>query len=51
MKKFVPYCKLSKKAKKELDRKARKSWNGIRPVTRTADTAEAYRRRKRDAVM
>lgn len=49
MKKFVPYEKMSKRARREADRAKRKSWNGINPVTRTADTAAAYRRRKERA--
>ena len=47
MKKFVPYEKLSKKAKKMINNKARKSWGNINPITRTADTSAAYRNRKR----
>lgn len=44
-KKFVPYDKLSKKEKRKVDNKARKTWNGIMPATRVADTAAAYRKR------
>lgn len=46
MKKFIPYEKLSKKAKRELDQKKRKSWNGINPVTRKPQNPKAYNRRK-----
>lgn len=49
MKKFVPYEKMSKKARREYDRRNRKSWNGISPVTRSADTAAPYRRRREAA--
>lgn len=47
MKKFVPYNKLSKKAKKIINEKARKSWGELNPITRTADTSAAYRNRRR----
>lgn len=47
MKKFVPYAKLSKKAKKSINNKARKSWGNLNPTTRTADTSAAYRNRRR----
>lgn len=34
MKKFIPYHKLSKKARKQLDAKRRGSWGNVCPVTR-----------------
>ena len=34
MTKFVPYEKLSKKQKKEIDSRARATWGDINPVTR-----------------
>ena len=43
--KFIPYKKLSKKKKKELDKKRRKFW-GISPVTRKAQKPNAYNRAK-----
>lgn len=46
MEKFIPYEKLSKKAKRELDQKKRKSWNGINPVTRKPQNPKTYNRRK-----
>lgn len=46
MEKFIPYEKLSKKAKRELDQKKRKSWNGINPVTRKPQNPKAYNRQK-----
>ena len=46
MEKFVPYEKLSKKKKRELDAKRRGSWNGINPVTRKPENSKAYNRRK-----
>ena len=38
MKKFIPYEKLSKKEKRRVDEIKRRSWLGINPVTRIADT-------------
>lgn len=46
MKKFIAYEKLSKKKKRELDRKRRGSWNGINPVTRRPADPKAYKRTK-----
>ena len=46
MEKFVPYDKLSKKKKKELDKARRGSWYGINPVTRKPANSKAYNRRK-----
>jgi hypothetical protein len=46
MEKFVPYEKLSKKKKRELDAKRRGSWYGINPVTRKPENSKAYNRRK-----
>lgn len=46
MKKFVPYEKLSKKAKRALDAKRRGSWGALSPVTRRAKNPKAYDRQK-----
>ena len=46
MEKFIPYEKLSKKKKRELDAKRRGSWGGICPVTRKPADPKAYNRRK-----
>lgn len=46
MEKFIPYEKLSKKAKRELDRKKRGTWGGLNPVTRMPPNPRAYNRRK-----
>ncbi len=43
---FVPKDKLSKKARKELDRRRRTVWS-FSPVTRTVDSKKVYKRRKR----
>lgn len=45
MEKFIPYEKLSKKRKRELDLKKRKTW-AISPVTRKPEKPRAYNRRK-----
>lgn len=44
MEKFIPYSRLSKKKKKELDKKARRTWGNISPVTRCAPPPKAYSR-------
>lgn len=46
MNKFMPYEKLSKKEKKKVNAKARKSWNGVNPVTKTTPNPKAYNRAK-----
>lgn len=46
MEKFIPYEKLSKKKKRELDSKRRGSWNGLNPVTRKPAKPKAYNRKK-----
>ena len=42
---YVPKNKLSKKARKELDRQRRVTWD-FSPVTRTVDSRKLYNRRK-----
>ena len=46
MEKFVPYEKLSKKKKRELDAKRRKTWGDVSPVTRRPKNPKAYDRKK-----
>lgn len=46
MQNFVPYEKLSKKKKRELDRARRGSWHGLDPVTRTKESAKVYTRKR-----
>ena len=46
MKPFIPYEKLSKKKKKELDSARRGSWNGVNPVTRRVESKKVCRRKK-----
>ena len=45
MEKFIPYDKLSKKKKRELDTQRRGSW-AMSPVTRKPANPKAYDRRK-----
>ena len=46
MSSFVPYEKLSKKKKRELDRQRRNVW-GISPITRKPENPKAYKRKKK----
>ena len=46
MKKFIPYEKLSKKEKRRVDEIKRRSWLGINPVIRIADTDRKNYKRK-----
>ena len=45
MEKFIPYEKLSKKKKRELDACKRTVW-AISPVTRRSENPKAYNRKK-----
>lgn len=42
--KFVPLEKMSKKNRREFYSKQRRDWNGLNPVTRTADKSKKYSR-------
>ena len=44
--KFIPYEKLSKKKKRELNAKRRTTWGNLNPVTRKPISSKAYDRRK-----
>ncbi len=46
MEKFITYEKLSKKKKKELNAKRRKTWGAVNPVTRRPQNPKAYNRKK-----
>lgn len=46
MKKFVPYEKLSKKERRRLDRKKRRDWGTLDPVTRFGPNQKLYDRKK-----
>lgn len=46
MKKFVSYEKLSKKEKRRVNARKRKSWQGASPVTRRTENKKKYNRKK-----
>ena len=46
MDRFVPYEKLSKKKKRQLDAEKRGSWYGLTPITRKPKNPKAYDRKK-----
>ena len=46
MEKIIPYEKLSKKQKRELDKARRGSWGAVKPVTRKPADSKAYNRQK-----
>ena len=46
MERFIPYEKLSKKKKRELDNSRRGTWGELSPVTRRAQNAKACDRNK-----
>lgn len=46
MEKFVPRGKMSKKAKRELDKRKRVTWGALNPTTRKPENPKAYKRKK-----
>ena len=46
MEKFIPYEKLSKKQRRELNASRRGTWGSMSPVTRRAENGKAYNRAK-----
>ena len=46
MKNFIPYEKLSKTKKRELDKARRVTWGALDPVTRNPRPSKAYNRSK-----
>ncbi|MDE6087767.1 MAG: hypothetical protein K2G25_05210 [Oscillospiraceae bacterium] len=48
--KFIPYGKLSKKARRELDQKKRSGWGDLRPATRIEKDPKAYRRQEKHRI-
>ena len=46
MEKFIPYEKLSKKKRRELDRRRRGDWGEIKPVSRKIESGKIYKRKK-----
>lgn len=45
MEKYVPFCKMSKKQQKELNRQKRSVWN-VNPITRKTENKKIYNRKK-----
>lgn len=46
MKKFIPYTKLSKKKRRELDKRKRGDWGSVSPVTKTIKSGKLYDRKR-----
>ena len=46
MPKFIPYKKLSKRKRRELDNEQRGSWGAVNPVTRAIKSKKLYDRKK-----
>ena len=46
MKKMIPYQKLSKKQRRELDLQQRNTWGSLNPITRKPVNSRAYNRKK-----
>lgn len=45
MEKYVPFCKMSKKQQKKLNRQKRTVWN-VNPITRKTENKKIYNRKK-----
>ena len=46
MEKYIPYEKLSKRKRRELDASRRIGWGAVNPVTRRSENPKAYNRKK-----
>ncbi len=46
MERFIPFEKLSKRKRKQINTQKRGSWGAINPVTRRPDNPKAYNRKK-----
>ena len=46
MEKFIPYEKLSKKQRRQLDRRRRNDWGELKPVSRKIESGKIYKRKK-----
>ena len=46
MEKFIPYEKLSKQKKRDLNKDRRRTWGAINPITRRTENPKAYNRKK-----
>ena len=44
--KFIPVEKLSKKERKKLNLKARRTWNDVNPTTKIVESKKVYKRAK-----
>lgn len=49
MNEFIPFDKLSKKKKSEANKKLRRTWGSLKPVTRKPPKPKAYDRNKEKA--
>jgi len=47
MPRYIPYDKMSKREKRELNNRRRRTWKGLNPVTRKPPDPRAYNRKKR----
>lgn len=45
MNNFIPYSKLSKKKKKEINDLKRNTWGSFSPITKTIGSKKAYNRK------
>ena len=45
--KFIPYSKLQKKKQKEVNKRKRRNFGQLKPVTRVAKNSKAYDRKSR----
>ena len=50
MTQFVPRAKMNKRLRKKLDAQKRNLWT-VNPVTKTADNAKKYNRKKRSRII
>ena len=50
MTKFIPYKKLSKRKRRELDSTQRQTWGTVNPVTRTVKDKRAYDRKRQKPI-
>ena len=46
MPRFIPYKKLSKRKRRELDNEQRATWGKVNPVTRTEKSRKLYNRKR-----
>jgi hypothetical protein len=51
MKKYIPFNKLSKKARRKENERYRKTWGALNPATRKPPNPKAYDRNKEKAAL